>query len=88
MSAVVWHVLVPALAPLAILGLYFTPVSLFGCVNRGLMALAVVFASLIAGIVTGVVGLRSRAKGESSRWWVVSTCILLVPTLLVFGPLR
>ena len=34
------HVALPAVAPAAIVGLYFTPVLLFGCVNRGLLALA------------------------------------------------
>ena len=34
------HVALPALAPAALVGLFFTPVMLFGCVNRGLLALA------------------------------------------------
>ncbi|MFH1740421.1 MAG: hypothetical protein ABIH23_15540 [bacterium] len=56
MSVFTKNILVPAIAPIAIVALYLTPVSLVGCVNRGLMALAVVFISLIAGIVTGALG--------------------------------
>lgn len=88
MSAFTKHVLVPAIAPIAIVALYFTPVSMVGCVNRGLMALTVVFISLIAGIVTGVLGLKARARGDTaSGWWIASTCVLAIPALLVLGPL-
>ena len=48
MSAFDRHILIPAIAPIAVVALYLTPVSLVGCVNRGLMALAVVFLSLFA----------------------------------------
>jgi hypothetical protein len=75
MSAFTKHILVPAIAPIAIAALYFTPVSLFGYANRGLMALAVVLISLIAGIVTVVYGIRARAKGDpASGWWIASMC--------------
>ena len=88
MSTFTKHILVPAIAPIAIVVLYLTPVSLFGCANRGLMALAVVFISLIAGIATGVLGIRARLKGDSgSGWWIASTCVLATPALLVLGPL-
>lgn len=88
MSPFTKHILVPAIAPIAIVALYLTPASLVGCVNRGLMALAVVFFSLAAGIATGILGLRARAKGEPvSGWWIASTCVLVTPALLVLGPL-
>jgi len=88
MSLFTRHILIPAIAPLAVVGLYFTPVSLIGCANRGLIALAVVFISLVAGITTGVLGLRARARnGAASGWWIASTCILVLPVLLVLGPL-
>lgn len=88
MSAFTKHIPIPVIAPIAIVVLYLTPVSLVGCVNRGLMALAVVFISLIAGIVTGVLGVRARVKGNSdSGWWIASTCVLATPAILVLGPL-
>lgn len=88
MSAFTKHILVPAIAPIAVVALYFTPVSLVGCANRGLIALAVVLISLIAGIVTGVRGIRARLKGDpESGWWIASTGVLATPALLVLGPL-
>ena len=81
------HVALPAVAPAAIIGLYFTPVLLFGCVNRGLLALAVVLLSAGAAFVTIGIGLREQARGRSSARWLVSTAILTTPLVLVLGPL-
>lgn len=88
MGPVVRHVVVPAVAPAAIVGLYFTPVSLIGCVNRGLIALTVVFLALIAGIVAGVIAIRLRPHDRhGSAWWALSAAILAVPAALILGPL-
>ena len=88
MRLLVKHVALPSLAPAAIVGLYFTPVSLIGCVNRGLIALAIVFLSLITGIALGIFALRARRKGDAgSAWRVISILILTLPALLVLGPL-
>jgi hypothetical protein len=89
MSAFTRHIVIPSIAPLAVVGLYLTPVSLIGCAPRGLLALGIVFVSLVAGIVSGVRGLRSRIKGDpGSGWRITSMCVLALPALLVFGPLR
>ncbi|HKC05393.1 MAG TPA: hypothetical protein VKJ67_00900 [Methylomirabilota bacterium] len=85
--ALLRHVVLPAVAPAAIVGLYFTPVLLFGCVNRGLLALAVVLLSAGAAFVTVGIGLRERVRGRASVWWVISTVILTTPLVLVLGPL-
>lgn len=88
MNLLTRHILIPTVAPALIVGLYFMPVSLVGCANRGLMALAIVSASLVAGVVTGLLGLLSGPRGGASPgWWMASTCILLLPALLVLGPL-
>jgi hypothetical protein len=82
------HIALPAVAPAAVVGLYFTPVLLFGCVNRGLMAFAVVLISAVAACITIGIGVRARAQGRrSANWWLVSTLILVVPTALILGPL-
>lgn len=82
------HIALPALAPSAVVALYFTPVEVFGCANRGLMALAVVLGSLIAAVVTVGIGLWVKARNHSSSsWWLASTFILVLPCVLVFGPL-
>ena len=89
MNRVFKHILLPAVAPAAIVGLYFTPVALVGCANRGLLALGVVFVSLVAGIATGLVGIKARRRDPGSRWWwMASMIILALPVVLVLGPLR
>ena len=87
MNAVVKHIALPVAAPLAIVGLYFTPVLLFGCVNRGLLAVAIVLVSAIAACVTTGKGVRARTQGlPSANWWLLSTLILVLPIALVLGP--
>lgn len=82
------HIVLPVVPTVAVLGLYFTPVALLGCVTRGLMAVAIVSVALLAALATVGVGLAKRIKGQSdSVWWIVSTLILMVPALLVPGPL-
>jgi hypothetical protein len=83
------HILLPAVAPAIVVGLYFTPVALVGCANRGLLALGVVLVSLVAGIATGLVGIKARRRDPGSRWWwIASMSILALPAFLVLGPLR
>jgi hypothetical protein len=87
-SRVLRHILVPAIAPAAIVGLYFTPVDLIGCANRGLLALAVAAVSTLAAFVTIATGIGGRGRGDQrSLWWVVTTLILTLPALLLLGPL-
>ena len=42
MNRLVVHIALPGISTLAIAGLYFTPVDVFGCAGRGLIALAIV----------------------------------------------
>lgn len=81
------HVALPALAPAALIGLYFTPVLLFGCVNRGLLAVAVALVSAIGAFVTVGIAFRLRAQGKPSGLWILSTAILTLPLALLVGPL-
>lgn len=82
------HVVLPALAPVAVLCLYFTPVLLFGCVARGLLALTIVLISSLFAIVTALIGLRAKLLGDpSSNWWLISTAMFTLPLMLVLGPL-
>lgn len=83
----VTHVALPALAPAALIGLYFTPVLLFGCVNRGLLAVAVALASAVGAFVTVGIALRLRVQGKPAGLWIVSTLILASPLALLLGPL-
>ncbi|NEX21790.1 hypothetical protein G3480_15975 [Thiorhodococcus mannitoliphagus] len=82
------HILLPLLAPLAVVALYVTPLSVIGCRTRGLLALAIVLVALIVGIGVGIRGLSARLRGmPGSGWWIATMCILLLPALLVLGPL-
>ena len=88
MNALVRHLLIPATAPAALVGLYFTPVTLFGCVNRGWLALAVVLISAVAACVTTAKCSRARRQGSpSANWWLLSTLVLVTPIVLILGPL-
>jgi hypothetical protein len=87
-DAIVKHVALPALASVAVVGLYYTPLSVISCATRGLIALAIVAASLVAAVVVALFGVTARARGgDVSVWSLVSIGILVVPALLVFGPL-
>ena len=88
MRPIVRHVGLPALAPAAIVALYFTPVQTFGCVVRGLMAFSVAVAAGIAAIVTMMFALRARVqRNEPGTWWLLSSLILVLPAALLLGPL-
>ena len=86
--ALIRHIALPAVAPAAVTGLYFTPVAVFGCVNRGLMALSVVLLSSLVACVTLAIGVRAKARHDPSvDWWLLTTLILLLPIALIVGPL-
>lgn len=88
MNRVLPHVVLPGLATLMIVGLYLTPVTVIPCLARGLMALAVVSVALVAALVTVSIGVSKRIKGQpDSSWWILSTVVLILPALLVLGPL-
>lgn len=81
------HVALPALAPAALVGLFFTPVMLFGCVNRGLLALAIALGSAVGAFVALGIAFRLRARREPSGRWVLTAAILTLPLALLVGPL-
>jgi len=77
-----YHVLVPALAPLLFYSIAWSPLHVFGCRGRGLLALAIVFISLIGAIGAAIKALRSRQRGgDMVRWWIYSSIILALPML-------
>jgi hypothetical protein len=78
----------PGIAPVAVVGLYLTPVSVVGCASRGIAAFAVVLISLLAGVGMAIQAIRiGRLDREASTWWALSAAILAVPAALVLGPL-
>ena len=83
------HLVLPALAPTALIGLYFTPVSAIGCATRGLLALAIVLISAAGAFVAIGLGLRARRRNDpESAWWIASAAILTTALAPVLGPLE
>ena len=83
------HLFLPSIAPATLILLSFTPKTVFGCANRGTMALAIVFLAMVAAVATTVKSAFEKNRGhrEEANWWVVTTLILLTPIVLLVGPL-
>lgn len=83
------HLLLPWIAPAAIVCLYFTPKDVFGCANRGLMALGVAFLAMAGAAAAAMKGVKEKNRGdrEAANLWIVTTLILLLPIILLIGPL-
>ena len=82
------HLLLPAIAPAAIVVLYFTPLSVIGCATRGLLALTVALVSAAGAFVAIGFAMRARQKGDPvALWWIASAAILTIPLALLVGPL-
>ena len=87
-SLLVHHVALPALAPLALVALYYAPLTLVGCAERGLLALAVAAVAAVAAFGCIAMAFRARARGgDRSNWWMLSTAILALTLALLLGPL-
>ncbi len=86
---IIGNLLLPSLAPALLVTLYFTPKDVFGCANRGYLALVVVFIALGAAVGTAIKGIGKKKQGntEEAQWWIVSTLILVSPLFLLVGPL-
>jgi len=78
------HILLPAFAPVLFLVVATTPVDVLGCRNRGLLAIAIAFLSVFAGLGSAVAGVRGRMRGEpAANWWATSALILATPAVLL-----
>ena len=86
---IIRHLILPLIAPAILICLYVTPKSVFGCANRGFMALAVVSIGMIAAVPAARMGAAAKRRGssEEANWWTVTTLILLSPLVLLLGPL-
>jgi EamA domain-containing membrane protein RarD len=85
---VIRHLILPSIAPATLICLYFTPKTVFGCANRGYLALAVVLLGIIAAVPTALMGAAAKKRGanEEANWWTVTTLILVSPLVLLVGP--
>ncbi|MHC1741905.1 MAG: hypothetical protein AB9873_02615 [Syntrophobacteraceae bacterium] len=82
MTRFVRHVIIPGVAPVLFLAIALTPVAVFGCRARGLLALAVSLLSGLAAVGVALRGVRARLRGqEESPWWLVTTLLLTIPVV-------
>jgi hypothetical protein len=78
------HILLPAFAPVLFLVVATTPVDVLGCANRGLLAVAIAFLSVLAGLGAAVAGARGRRRGDpNANWWATSALVLAIPAVLL-----
>ena len=89
MKKITKHLLLPSLAPILIICLFFTPKYVFGCANRGYMALTIALVALILAFVSVSKAIAEKRHGEiqESYWWILTTLILMTTALLLLGPL-
>lgn len=86
----VYHVIVPAIMPTLFFIVALTPVTVLGCLLRGLIAMLISLVSGLAALAAAIIATRGRTKGgsrgkvrydENSIWWVLSTLILVIPVI-------
>jgi hypothetical protein len=78
------HILLPAGAPLLFLVVATTPVDVLGCLTRGLLAVAIAFLSILAGVGAAIVGARGKIQGNpDANWWATSALVLAIPAVLL-----
>ena len=83
-SPIVRHMGVPSLLSVAMIGLYYTPVSVFGCANRGLFATGVAMLGMAGSCVTLVPAFRLiRSDRAQARWWWINALVFLLPAILL-----
>jgi len=83
------YLILPLISPATLSCLYFTPKTVFGCANRGYLALAVVLLSMIAAVPTAMTGAAAKRRGanDEANWCLLTTLILVSPLVLLIGPL-
>ncbi|HEX2964794.1 MAG TPA: hypothetical protein VHO84_03370 [Syntrophorhabdaceae bacterium] len=88
MNLYIKHIILPAVAPALIVALYYTPVTVFGCRNRGLIAASIALTSAICAFIAIGFAFSAQRKHEPvSKWWILSTIIFTLPLVLLLGPL-
>jgi heme O synthase-like polyprenyltransferase len=84
MNNIFRYMLLPALAPILFFSVAATPVELFGCRTRGLLALMIALVAVLAGLVTAIMALKSRVRRDpAANWWILSSLILAIPAMAV-----
>lgn len=88
MNSYIKHIVLPAITPTIIIGLYFVPVTVFGCALRGMIALSVSLLSAVCAFVAIGFGFSAQRRNDSmAKWWILSALIFTLPLALLVGPL-
>lgn len=76
------HIIIPGLLSAAFFAVAFSPVAVFGCRLRGILALSISLVSGLAGIGTAATGLKKRIQRDpDSLWWMLTTALLTIPVI-------
>jgi hypothetical protein len=79
MTPLTRHILLPVFVPVAFFLVALSPVQLLGCRNRGLLALLIALASVLAGLYTAIrAGNLRRRSDPEAQWWLATTLILII----------
>jgi hypothetical protein len=82
MKRVVYHIIIPAIAPAVFFAIAFMPVAVLGCFMRGLVAMLISLVSGLTALGTAIIGLKGRGRGDANAiWWVTSTLVLVIPVI-------
>ena len=81
---IVYHVILPAILPVLFFTVALTPVEVLGCRLRGLIALFIVFISVLAALGATIVGAKGGMRHDRNAiWWVTTTIILVIPAIAI-----
>jgi hypothetical protein len=82
MKQIIYHIMIPAIPPVLFFINAAMPVEVLGCRTRGLVAVIIAFASVLAGIAFAYIGRKKQSRGDKNfAWWLVSASILAVPPI-------
>jgi uncharacterized membrane protein YjfL (UPF0719 family) len=78
------HIAIPTLLPIIFFIVAATPVELFGCRLRGLIAVTLALAGGLLGLATVSKGLLDMIRNRpGSVWWIATTLILSLPAFYI-----
>ena len=79
--------MMPLISPGMLTVLYFTPKEVFGCRNRGYMALVLIGISMTYAAYSLIRAIQlKKQKDEEHLWWLITAAVLIVPLpFLILG---
>ena len=80
MNPIVSHVAVPSLLTALFFFVASTPVEVFGCFARGLIALLIAGLGLLGGLAAAIMAVKQKITGNhKGHWWIATALFLSVP---------